>query len=291
MKTYQAMHRSLAASCYVESKHDINIATTEFLKKCKSLKLKLPRAVGAFVKRWGVYYLKHKHTDGSASNSGRKPKISMQAARQLVSEMKRWQQLKRNAPFSSVRELQLHSPKAKAILEATQASHSTTIRAMKRADPELQYRHLCVKQKLTSKQKEERVRVAQEHLAESDSKLETVVFIDAKTMYMHISSVHGWVNFKKETPYETTRPKSKQKPITLKYYIAVCARAGGVLLQFYTGTTGMPANRDPSHVYLVSQPLWSLASIPACACCNAVVIVCSHRRLRPCSSPGHSHTT
>lgn len=255
MKTFQNMHRSLAASCYVESKHDINIATTEFLKKCKSMKLKVPKAVGAFVKRWGTYFLKHKHTDGNASNSGRKPKISKQAARTLVAELKKWPQFNRTAPFESLRELQLTSPKARAILEATAASHSTIVRAMKKVEPELQYRHLCVKQKLTSKQREERVRVAEEHLAESDSKLETVVFIDAKTMYMHISSVHGWVISSQEVPYETTRPKSKQKPITLKYYIAVCGRVGGVLMQFYTGTTGMPANRDPNHVYLVSQPL------------------------------------
>lgn len=250
-----------------------------------------PQGSRSFCQKMGDLLFETQTHRWQCIQSGRKPKISKQAARTLVAELEKWPQFNRTAPFESLRELQLTSPKARAILEATAASHSTIVRGMKKVEPELQYRHLCVKQKLTSKQREERVRVAEEHLAESDSKLETVVFIDAKTMYMHISSVHGWVISSQEVPYEATRPKSKQKPITLKYYIAVCGRAGGVLMQFYTGTTGMPANRDPNHVYLVSQPLRSLASIPAWACCNAVVIACSHLLLRPCSSPGHSHTT
>ena len=61
----------------------------------------------------------------------------------------------------------------------------------------------------------------------------------------------GWVLHTDAVPLETSRPASKKDPITLKYYIGVCGRTGAVFLQFYTGTTGMKADRNPSRPYLV----------------------------------------
>lgn len=90
---------------------------------------------------------------------------------------------------------------------------------------------------------------------------ERVIFIDAKTMYMKVGSRFGWVDRTVEDTFSTPFSASLKNPMALKYYIAVNYRIGKVLLVFYTGTTGMPANRDPANPYLVSNYLQKRASM------------------------------
>lgn len=128
-------------------------------------------------------------------------------------------------------------------------------------------------------------------LAEEENVREFVVWIDAKTMHMSITNRKGWVLLGSEDVFETTHPASKKKPIVLKYYIAVNYRLGKVGLRFYTGTTGMKADRDPSRPYLVSYPWCSLAGSLACICCSTSLIALVHLALRPRSLPGDSQST
>ncbi|WIA23048.1 hypothetical protein OEZ86_009963 [Tetradesmus obliquus] len=94
---------------------------------------------------------------------------------------------------------------------------------------------------------------AQSHLQVPDSELECVIWIDAKTMYMVVNSKYGWAMAGDEDTYETAFPPTLKNPMKLKYYIAVNYRLGALLLVFYTGTTGMPADRDPNRVYLTKK--------------------------------------
>jgi hypothetical protein len=188
-----------------------------------------------------------------------------------VQDMMNWAKFGLKGPFSSLKQLKKASPRAKAILEAADAATSTVIKVLRKIEPKLAYKNLAVKQKLTRSQRAARLRVATHHITVKDKRLECVVWIDAKTMYMTIKTRWGWVRVDDEDIFETTRPASKKNPITLRYYIGVCARAGAVFLMFYTGTTGMKADRDPTLIFLVSSGHVKLSLPLGCCIINSLV--------------------
>jgi hypothetical protein len=216
------------------------------------MKLEVPKAAPQSCSRWNKQYDTEGHLEGNAHLSGRKPKISKGAAEQLVTELKNWRDLGLNGPFASIRQLKQTSPTARAILQEADAAVSTIIRAVQSFEPYMRYELLVYKQKF--------------NITISDKQLELVVWIDAKTMYMLLKNRHGWVVHGEAVPIPTTRPMGKKDPITLKYYIGVCGRTGAVLLCFYTGTTGMKADRNPNKVYLVSSSLVELPCLLVDSC-------------------------
>jgi hypothetical protein len=80
-----------------------------------------------------------------------------------------------------------------------------------------------------------------------------VVHIDAKSITMMEQEVYGYVDLAVSKSVEGIKPaKHKGKIITLRYYAAVNALLGPVLLLFYTGTSGMDCNHD-GNSYKVSS--------------------------------------
>jgi hypothetical protein len=275
MKDYEHHHRVLAALSYMEFSDNINAAVQDFSKHCHILDLKVPADPRKFVQRWGQEWQKHHSVVGRASRSGRKPKLSDDDAALLIVDMMNWAKFGLKGPFVSLKQLKKTSPQAKAILEAADASTSTIIRKLKEIEPKLAYKKLTVKPKLSRPQRSARLRVATHHITLNDRVLECVVWVDAKTMYMTIKTRCGWIRVDDGTPFETTRPASKKNPITLRYYIGVCAHAGAVFLMFYTGTTGMKADRDPTCVWLVSSSNVQLGLPPSYCIINGLVDNCS----------------
>lgn len=253
MKEYEHHHRVLAALSYKRFSDNISAAVRDFTKSCSDLDLKPPADARKFVQHWGRQWEKFHHVAGKASNSGRKHKLSEDDAALLVADMMNWAKFGLKGPFASLRQLKKHSPRAKKILEAAAAATSTVIARLKEIEPKLAYKKLTVKQKLTTVQRADRLRVATLHWAVRDRVLECVVWIDAKTMYMTIKTRCGWVRVDKEVPFETTRPASKKNPITLRYYIGVCARAGAVFLMFTRGTTDLHKHSAAHPQFLVSS--------------------------------------
>jgi hypothetical protein len=262
MPAYPVAHQVTAALSYKKFYPNIGAAVTDFTNSCENLGLKVPKAARKYIEAYGRSWDPNRICKGNRHKCGRKRKISEENAELLVADLMNWTKFGLKGPFKSLKQLQQLSGRAKEILEAANAAESTVIAALKRVEPKLAYKKLTVKQRLTKKQRTERVRVAQHHLTVDSKTLAFVVWVDAKTMYMTIKTRCGWVRVDDELPFETTRPGSKKKPITLRYYIGVCAKAGAVFLEFYTGTTGMPANRDPQHVYLVSSCHVQLAFAP-----------------------------
>lgn len=251
MKKY-ADARPHAAGAWVQTGGVISRATDIFTETLQNLGLELPQAPASFVRYWGEPWPKVKSVHGRASNSGRHRLITDKQAQKCLNIVLNWREDGRPGPYKSVQDLVKNSEWVRGLKEATGASNRTIARAMKRLCPSLCYRRLVVKAKLTDKHRQERVAVCKKHLQVPDNVLDTVVWIDAKTMYMNITHRYGWVDALKEDIYETTRPATrKSNIIKLKYYIAVNARLGPVMLAFYTGTTGMPAERD-GVTYLVS---------------------------------------
>jgi len=257
-------HRILASEAWILEGGSVSNAAIVFLNKCKLMGLKPPRAPTSFVRYWGQQWQTHRSTAGHAGNSGRPRKLSLKDAKACLDQLFKWREAGLRGPYRSLHDLVKNSSVVSKIVSRTGASKRTLLRAMQEICPTLQFKKLKVKAKLTEHHKQKRVEVCTKHLGVSDKTLETVVWIDAKTMYMNITHRYGWVDASKEDVFETKRTSSrKANIIKLKYYIAVNARVGAVALHFYTGTTGMPAQRDGT-IYLVSSAniqLRGLASI------------------------------
>jgi transposase len=291
MRYTRQYKRVLAVSSYKASNISLKAAAKAFKAHCKSMKLDPPADVEGYIRRWHRYYEKKGHVEGDSQSSGRKPKITKSAAAQLVADLRNWADFGLTGPFASIKELQETSPTARAILQEANAAVSTIIRAVQACEPSMQFELLAAKQKLTEQQMAARVRTALQHITISDQQLELVVWIDAKTMYMVLRARKGWVIHGEAVPIQTTRPASKKNPIMLKYYIGVCARTGAVFLRFYTGTTGMKADRNPSRPYLVSHVMCSLHSSLLTAAASACWMPALQRSRRPVGSLGLSQTT
>lgn len=270
MKNYDRM-KDMAANSYSKFPGDFKAAKADFLAGCKGRDFTPPRSLDWFVGYWGREWKQQGSVAGKASNSGAKLLISDTQAKVAVGVVLGWREEGRSGPYRSTKDLVKNNAAVKAIMKKTGASIKTLQRAMKRVHPTLSYKKLLVKAKLTAEHKTDRVRISKQNLASTDEELQTVVWIDAKTMYMNITQRYGWVDSLKEDIFETNRVSTrKSNIIKLKYYIAVNARLGGVMLVFYTGTTGMPAERD-GKVYLVSasavlsaQATYSLGGSLAC---------------------------
>lgn len=252
MRLYKQHHRTIAASAYSSHVGDIKAATKVFTARLAEMGLKCPHDPRKFVLRWGRTWKLLASVAGRGSNSGRRRKLTDSQLAEVLDVIVNWRRDGRTGPYRSMKELKQYSQLVRDILAAAKCSATTLRRSIKRFCPELVYKNLWVKQKLTEKHKYDRFIECCGKVAENDSVREKVVWIDAKTMHMSITNRKGWVLLGSEDTFETNHPASKKKPIVLKYYAAVNHRLGKVGLTFYTGTTGMKADRDPNRPYLVS---------------------------------------
>lgn len=259
MKLYAANHRTLAASCFSSHDGNIMLATKDFAIKLLEMGLKLPKCPAGFVRYWGRRWLLLASVAGDGSNSGRRRKLTDAQLEQLLDLIMHWRRDGKTGPYRSMKELKMSSQLARDIIAAADCSSDTLRRRLTEYCPGLVYRKLWIKQKLTAQRKQARFDACCELLELPEKDPELVVWLDAKTMYMTISNRKGWVLLGEEDTFETNYPAGKKQPIVLKYYAAVNYRVGKVGLIFYTGTTGMKADRDPNRTYMVSSVLEELA--------------------------------
>lgn len=252
MRVYRDHHRTLAASCYSSHGGDIRLATIEFTCKLKEMALKVPRDAACFVKYWGNYYAVNRSVAGKASSSGRRSKLTDEQLMLILDVIVNWRRDGRSGPYRSMKEVKKCSALVRDMITAAGCTTDTVRRSLKRLCPELVYKKLWVKPKLTDKHKSDRYDTCCQLLERSEKDLEKVVWLDAKSIYMTIAHRKGWVLLGEQDIFETIHPPSKKQPMVLKYYAAVNYRVGPVALIFYTGTTGMKADRDPSKTYKVS---------------------------------------
>lgn len=272
--------RLLAALCFLLAGRCVTTAVPQFLTFCKTMGFETPRCPESFVKTWGEQWDDQQTVQGNASNSGRKRKLKEEQLDQLMGEILQWKAAGMAGPYRSIDELLQNSTLASQIVTDTGVSHDTLITRLKEKNPNLRYMKLGVKPAHSRAQLQDRYDTACIHLERPNSVRERVLFIDAKTMYMRVKTRYGWVDSTVEDTFSTRFPASLKNPIVLKYYIAVNYRLGAVLLVFYTGTTGMPANRDPNNPYLVSFQVYSFTSLLCSLSWIACSIVCNHRRHR-----------
>ena len=253
---YTKYHRMLATLAYKRAGYRADAAVAEFLQYCKELQLETPptgRAAESFISYWAPDWIGLCSIDGRAGCSGRKRKLDTLKLQQIHDELMGWQEAGMAGPYRSIDELIENSAVVSEIVSAANVSIDTVITRLKQEFPNLAYMKLGVKPKHSEAQLQDRYESCTIKLEEPAELRERVIFIDAKTMYMKMGARYGWVDCTKEDTFSTTFPASLKNPIVLKYYIAVNYRLGALLLVFYTGTTGMPADRDPAKPYLVSD--------------------------------------
>lgn len=250
--TYDMVHRALAALAYKKNSNNISRAAAAFTADCKEMGLKAPQDTRAYVTNWGLAWQHFGSIEGTAHNSGRKPKLSTEDAELLAHELLSWPKAGLKGPYRSIKELKKHSSTAREVIERAGIKEKAIIRAVRKVEPRFTYKLLTVKPKLTAMHKAKRLAVALQHLTAPASKLQRVVWIDAKVMYLTIKTRRGWVLVDEELPFETTRPASKKKPLQLRYYIAVNHKAGAACIKFITGTTGKAAVSSTGEPYMVS---------------------------------------
>jgi hypothetical protein len=77
------------------------------------------------------------------------------------------------------------------------------------------------------------------------SLLKYVVHLDAKTVYMNEKAAYGLLDLAVHTSVSRIQAARKHnKVIRIKYYAAVSAVLGPIIMIFYTGTTDMPSTRN-----------------------------------------------
>lgn len=256
MKEYAHYHRVLAALAHSQEDGHIPAATTQFLAHCNQMGLKPPKDAAAFVTYWGEEWAQHQSVEGHGSNSGRHRLLSADDVQLVLNKMLQWRADGRTEPYGSIAELKQECPEVRELLEGKGVSNSTVARRLHEACPALKYAKIYPKPKYCQRQLDDRYYTAAGHLevaTDTPKTLERVIWIDAKTMYMKVEARRAWVLTTAEDTFETTLPGSMKNSMKLKYYIAVNYRLGALMLVFYTGTTDMPADRDPSKVYLVSS--------------------------------------
>ena len=280
MKLYNPDHRTIAALCFTQQAGDIKAATKQFITELKSMGLDIPKDPAKFIQYWGHRWAVQHSTRGSSSNSGRQRKLRDAELAQVLDIIVNWRRDGRTGPYRSMKEVKRCNQIVRDIIRTADCSMDTLRRSLKRFCPELVYKKLWVKPKLTDQHKEDRYNGCCELLEYDEDIAETVVFLDAKTMYMTITDRKGWVLLGEEDVFETNHNKSKKNPIVLKYYAAVNYRLGKVELIFITGTTGMKANRDPNRPYKVSQYWCNLGGVLTAICCSTSLIAFNQRARR-----------
>lgn len=253
---YSKYHRMLAALAYKRTGYRADAAVPEFLQYCKDLQLELPpsaRAAESFISYWAPDWVGLCSIDGKAGCSGRKRKLDTPKLQQIFDELMGWEAAGKAGPYRSIDELIENSTVVSEIVRTANVSIDTVITRLREEFPNLAYMKLGIKPKHSEAQLQDRYESCSIKLEEQPELRERVIFIDAKTMYMKMGTRFGWVDRSKEDTFRTVFPASLKNPIVLKYYIAVNYRLGALLLMFYTGTTGMPADRDPAKPYLVSD--------------------------------------
>jgi hypothetical protein len=138
----------------------------------------------------------------------------------------------------------------------------TLIRRIKEVHPKFACTDVKVRWHLSDDNKQQRLSICQELLQAFRQLLHRVVFVDAKTVWVWEEDVRGWVDTSVPNCCEGIRPAYHQgRVVRLKYYAAVHNRLGAFWIRFYTGTSGMPYNRD-GHNFRVSFMLQTVAACP-----------------------------
>lgn len=160
--------------------------------------------------------------------------------------------------YSSIAEAAEKNKYIQGVLQRTGLSEKQLLSRMVSEEPELAKCHTPeIKHCLSEEEKQLRLQLGRKYLKKTWQWYERIVFVDCKSIQVkrigskHKSKVWG---IKRHPLYDNLirTPKGFTKSgVTLKWYAAVNAKHGAILIKFVTGTTSL---RKPSEAYKVSSP-------------------------------------
>lgn len=243
--TYPDMVICLAVYFVTMYPRDISLAAEEFCKACMRMGYDTPKNVTEFMRTWADRATPEGNIERHAHLSGRRRALTPAMVKRAYKGLTGWRAANRARPYRTREEAQESCPEVKAVQDEAGVTFATLLRAIKEEHPGFGRHKLTLHWTLSATHKRERVRVSTQLKARSARAKLLVVHLDAKSIPMMEEEAYGYVDANVNTSVERIKPAyHNNKLITLRYYAAVNALLGPILLVFYTGTTGMDANHD-----------------------------------------------
>lgn len=201
-------------------------------------------------------YYARRVTEGNvkshSSRAGRHPSMPDQRVGNVIQKMKRHKDRPTRQPFFSIQQFRNEDPEADSEIQQAGISNAALAKRIRKLKPSMQRKKLAVKKVLTKDKRDARLKVAKKRKRIPKKQQRAWVFVDAKSMPMEIKCTFGWIDTAEEIDIaELQHAASKSsKGTKLDYYIAVGHIVGPLDLMFYTGTTGLKAQRD-GHTFMV----------------------------------------
>lgn len=253
--TLAEVEQYAAGLCYRSAGGNIHEAAAAFRTLVHDAKFIPPANCYEFVAYWGPRLDDSGKITSYGHRSGRHRQLSDDQARICYFEAIGWWLAGRQGPYESAAELIETNHKVRDIIAEAGVCGETMTRRMKEIDPDFHYGKPRPKPFLDEQHKEVRVAACVENLGRFKKAHPFIIFVDEKVLCLNDDKCMGWFSTKAEDYYYRAPPvKYGNKLGKLKYIIAVNYLLGPVWIKFFTGTSGMPAQRGGKH-YQVSSAL------------------------------------
>jgi hypothetical protein len=233
-------------------------------KMCGWFNFPVPANPPNFVQFWKGRLTPEGKLDRHGRWAGRSREISPQDVERVYQGLINWKADGRDRPYESKEDAEANCPALIEVRKYTTVSFETIVRRIKEEHPKFHWTKLRIRWQMKPKDKQKRGTTCQELLSEYRGKLHRVVFVDQKCVHMWEEDVWGYVDLEVGYSFEGIKPARYQnRVIKVKYYGAVNSRLGAFYIRFYTGTSGMPYDRD-GHNYRVRSGLKEHWLKPSC---------------------------
>jgi hypothetical protein len=245
------------------------------LQKCQENNLAAPKNPGEFISTWADRLTPKGDLRSNAHRSGRKPKLTNAQVQRAYKAILAYEKAGRSRPYESQIQIAAECPYVKQLLTKTGSCMSTLLARIRQKHPRFGRYLLRTRWHMTDECQQQRLATAQNLLDNYGDKLDYVVHLDAKTVYLQEKKIYGYVDL--AVGYTVSRIPAATKNsrvIKLRYYAAVNAKLGAFFIIYYTGTTDMPAKRPGAH-YKVSSGVEQLWLLPGSNILQCLPELCS----------------
>jgi hypothetical protein len=274
--TYSDAIISAAIDANNDHPNDIGAAVKAFTAHLERQGLLIPSNPHVYITYWQGRRLPDGTIEHHATWSGRHKMLTHEQVDRAYAAIVGWEAAGRTEPYDSKEDLVENCAVVGEVLQEAGVTITTLLKAISKLQPGFARSRLRTRWSLSAAQKEERLHICRSLLEVPVSHLDYVVFVDAKSIYMQEKPMYGYVDLTVGRDVRGVTPaRHNKQTVVLRYYGAVNAKLGPVLLRFYTGTTTLGPDRD-GHSYRVSSALEKLGSALALHILNS---------LPQCSSP------
>jgi hypothetical protein len=259
--TYPPVYQYTAGLAWRASSGNLVDATAEFRKRLQAAHYDLPSNPGEYVQIWGPRLGDDGVVEGCAHSSGRHKVLTERQVTACYVEARNWWLAGRQGPYTSAEQLIAESAVVHNIVTDAGITPETLTNNLKEFDPRFKYGVVRDRAYLDDQHRQSRIDVSAENKARLQADKAAVVWVDEKVICLSKESYMGWFSAGEEDwHWRTPVPRYNKSAAKLKYIIGVNYLLGPVWIKFFTGTSGMAADRDGCD-YRVSSGLEQLGAL------------------------------